>query len=83
MRSICPGGFNASTIFTVCVDEFSEVIRQAIRECGLSQREIARVTGIAQPIISRFMSGERTLRMDTASVLIHYLDLELAAKKEK
>jgi hypothetical protein len=41
------------------------------------------VTGIAQPIISRFMSGERTLRMDTASVLIHYLGLELAAKKEK
>ena len=66
----------------MCVEEFSEVIRQAIRERGLSQREIARVTGVAQPIISRFMSGERTLRMDTASVLIHYLGLELAAKED-
>lgn len=51
----------------------SESLREAIRDCGLSQAEIAKRAGIDQSQLSRFLSGDRSLRLDTvdrvASVL--------------
>lgn len=56
-------------------------LRQAIRESGLSHHELSKRTGVAQPIISRFVSGERSLQGETFSVLCSFFRLELRPKK--
>lgn len=63
----------------------SDQLKAAIRSSGLSLGEISRGTGIATPVLSRFMSGEesshRDIRLEkTADKLAEYLKLELTAK---
>ena len=53
------------------------VLRRAIQECGLSHGELARRTGVSQPQLSRFVRGERSLRIDAAAKVWSYLGLGL------
>jgi predicted transcriptional regulator len=48
----------------------SEVLRQVRRRAGLSQRELHRLTGVAQPTIARIESGLTVPRIDTFSRLL-------------
>src|ERR1700722_11300828 len=44
-----------------------DVLKQAIRECGLSLSEIARRSGVDHPRLSRFLRDERTLTLPAAA----------------
>jgi hypothetical protein len=59
----------------------SEQLRQAIRDCGESRYALSKRTGIDQSTLTRFMSGERGLRLDVVDVLAEALDLELRPKR--
>ena len=52
-------------------------LRQAIADSGKSQYRIAIDTGIAQPIISRFVNSDRDISLETADKLMEYFGLEL------
>jgi transcriptional regulator with XRE-family HTH domain len=54
-----------------------EQLRQAIRISGLSQRGLARITGISQGQLSRFMRGDRTLTLTVAAKLCVALRVRL------
>ena len=56
----------------------SEKLRECITQSGLSQSELARETGIPQPSISRFMTGDRGLRLDAIEALCEYFGLVLS-----
>lgn len=58
----------------------TDVLKAAIRECGVTQYRIAKDTGIKETSLSRFMRGETSLRLDKADVLADYLGLELKKK---
>jgi len=58
-------------------DSLSEVLRHAIRESGMTEYQIAKRAGISQIMISRFISGERDIRLATADKLAHALGLKL------
>lgn len=45
-------------------------LRQARRRAGLSQRALARQTGIAQPTIARVETGEHSPRVATLAALL-------------
>jgi plasmid maintenance system antidote protein VapI len=60
----------------------ADVLRQAIRDSGVSQQEVSRRTGVPAPVISRFLSGQRDLTLDTAEKLVVYLDLELRRRAQ-
>ena len=47
----------------------TEVLKTAIEESGLTRYQIAKETGITEPSIMRFMSGETSLRLDKADKL--------------
>ena len=47
-----------------------ELLRTARRRSGLTQRELARRTGIAQPTIARIESGAADPRLGTLEVLL-------------
>lgn len=55
----------------------AEILRQAIKDSGSSIAELARGSGIAQPVLHRFASGERDLTLRTADKLANYFGLQL------
>jgi plasmid maintenance system antidote protein VapI len=55
----------------------AEILRSAVQESGESVAAIARLAGIAQPVLYRFMKAERDLTLRTADKLLAYFDLEV------
>ena len=60
-------------------DSLSDALKQAIRSSDQSEYQIAKSAGVSQIVISRFLSGERDIRMATADKLADTLGLKLAA----
>ena len=56
----------------------SEALKQAIRQSSKSEYHVAQQAGVSQIVISRFLSGERDIRMATADKLAAVLELKLA-----
>jgi transcriptional regulator with XRE-family HTH domain len=52
-------------------------LRTAIKSSGKTVYRIAQESGVAHPIILRFLSGERDIRLETAEKLATALRLEL------
>ncbi|MFO0967476.1 MAG: helix-turn-helix transcriptional regulator [Gemmataceae bacterium] len=57
----------------------SEALKDAIRTSDKSMYQIAQDAGVSQIVISRFVSGERDIRMATADKLATALGLKLGA----
>lgn len=55
----------------------SEDLREAIVASGKSHYRLAQEAGITPGVISRFVSGERDLRLETASKLAELLGIRL------
>jgi transcriptional regulator with XRE-family HTH domain len=60
-----------------------EVLKQAIRGCGLPMYVLAERAGVTNGQLSRFMRGERTLRADTVEKLCKVLGLKLVPAARK
>ena len=60
-------------------DSLSEALRTAIRESDKSVYQIAQDADISQIVISRFLSGQRDIRLRTADKLAAVLRVKLAA----
>ncbi len=60
-------------------NSLSETLKRAIQESEMTVYEIARGAHVSQIIISRFLSGERDIRMATADKLANSLGLKLVA----
>jgi len=52
-------------------------LKNAIKQTGKSVYQVAKDSGVAQPVILRFLSGERDIRLETAEKLAQSLGLEL------
>ena len=57
----------------------SRALRDALMSSNRSMDEIAQDAGVSQIVVSRFLSGERDIRMVTADKLAEVLDLKLAS----
>lgn len=57
--------------------KLSDQVRQAVSDCGVSQYAIAQEIGIDRSTLSRFMRGERGLRLTELDTLAAYLRLEV------
>jgi transcriptional regulator with XRE-family HTH domain len=55
----------------------ADVLRQAIKQSGLTLYAVAKTAGVDAPIVRRFMAGERDLRLATAAKLCEALNLKL------
>jgi DNA-binding phage protein len=56
----------------------SQALRDALRASNKSMYQIAQDAGVSQIVVSRFLSGERDIRMATADKLAEALGLTLA-----
>jgi plasmid maintenance system antidote protein VapI len=53
-------------------------VRKALVDSGLSHCELARLSGVAQPVISRFVADpDKTVRLDTAEKVLAVLGYRL------
>jgi predicted transcriptional regulator len=55
----------------------TEGIKKAIADSGLSIYMLAKESGVSQPVLHRFMAGERDIKLATADKLAKYLKLRL------
>jgi transcriptional regulator with XRE-family HTH domain len=62
---------------------FSERLRRAIRECGMTRYAISVKTGIDQATLSRFMKGERGLSLSAIDKLMGALGLEIRPRRKR
>ncbi len=58
----------------------TEQLRRIIRTCGMSRYEISKRSGVAESVLSNFMSGGRGITTDTLDKLAPALGLTLTAK---
>jgi transcriptional regulator with XRE-family HTH domain len=58
-------------------DSLSGILKAAIKTSGKTVYRIAQESGVAHPVILRFMSGERDIRLETAEKLADALGLRL------
>jgi len=58
-------------------NSLSVALKQAIRASTMSEYQIAKRAGISQIIVSRFLSGERDIRLATADKLAQALGMKL------
>jgi plasmid maintenance system antidote protein VapI len=61
----------------------ADVLRNAIRESGLTHYRIAKDAGIKPDMIDRFVFGKRDLRLGTAAKIADVLGLELVKRNSK
>jgi len=54
----------------------TDALKKAIAESGLSYLELERATGVQRASISRFVRGERSLRLDMADKLAEHFEVE-------
>ncbi len=59
-------------------DLLATALRQAIRDSHQSVYQIAQASGVSQIVISRFLSGQRDIRLHTADRLAAVLGLRLS-----
>jgi transcriptional regulator with XRE-family HTH domain len=56
-------------------------LRKAIVESGYTQNQLSELSGVNRAQINRFVSGERTLTLESAEKIAKVLGLELKPKK--
>jgi hypothetical protein len=56
---------------------FANTLRRAIRRMGRSSYAVAAASGVCQPVLSRFLSGKRTITLETAEKLCRFLGWSL------
>lgn len=58
-------------------------MRKAIEASGQSRYRISKETGIAESVLSRFISGETALTVETVERLAEYLGLEIVVRSKR
>jgi hypothetical protein len=60
--------------------DISGALRTAIRESSRSVYQICKEAGVSQIVVSRFLSGERDIRLATADRLAHAVGMEIVKR---
>ena len=66
-----------------CMDRLLDGIHDAIEASGKTRYRIAKESGIAESVLSRLMSRERGLSIDTLERLADYLGLEITIQPKR
>lgn len=64
------------------VVSFEERIKERIQSSGMSQADICESAGVSSSILSRFMTGQRLLRVDTAERICRVVGLDLVEVRD-
>jgi transcriptional regulator with XRE-family HTH domain len=57
----------------------TEQLKRIIRNCGMTRYQLAQRSGVAQAVLSNFMTGKRGMTTDTLDKLTPVLGLKMSA----
>jgi plasmid maintenance system antidote protein VapI len=57
-------------------------LREGIRQSGKNVYQLAKASGVSHPVILRFLSGERDIRLETAGKLAATLGMRLESMRK-
>lgn len=60
----------------------TDTIRKAVLHCGVSRYQIAKETGIAAPVLCRFVKGQRGMTLKNLDILAEYLGVRVVVDRE-
>ena len=60
-----------------------ETVREAIRESGLTLKELGEKTGVDPSVLSRFVNGKRGLTLETIDRLAPTLGIRVSVAREE
>ena len=63
--------------------KLTDQLRRIVERCGQTRYHIAKATGISEPTLSRFASGERFLSPKALDKLGDYFGLRIVADKPR
>ncbi len=63
--------------------DIEKQLRKAIIRADISRYALAKKTGVAEAVLSRFVTGGRTITMETGAKLAQALGLRLTGGKRK
>lgn len=61
--------------------KMADTLRQAVLDSRMTVNAVAVAAGVPQPVLHRFMNGERDLTLRSVQKLADYLQLELRPRK--
>ena len=61
---------------------FTDELRAAIENCGMSRYRISKETGIDAAVLCRFVQGQAGLSMDSLDALAECIGLHVASKQK-
>src|ERR1700683_3696504 len=61
-------------------ERIAEPLRRAIAKSSVSRAEIARKSGVAESVLSRFLAGKQGITLETAGRLAEVLGLRLTGR---
>jgi hypothetical protein len=64
-------GYNSS------MPPIADILKEAIRTCGLSDRKLESLSGVNRNSICRFMRGSTGLSLEQADMLVEFFGIEL------
>ena len=64
-------------------ESFSDQLRNAVRDCGTTRYALAKQLDISESTLSRFLSGERGLTLDSVDKLADVLGLRIVVTVQK
>ena len=72
--------YRQSYAFQACLEK---QLLAAIKRSGISMYRLAKNSGVSEPVLSRFISGQRDITLTTASKITEALGLVLMPKKRR
>ena len=63
--------------------ELRATVREALWARGISQRDLARLVGVTEGAISRFLKGEREASFETIDKILDVLGLEIVIRPRR
>jgi transcriptional regulator with XRE-family HTH domain len=64
-------------------EAFSDQLRRAIQDSGMTRYAISVQTGIDQAVLSKFMAGKIGLSLDSVNKLMDLLGLEIRPRRKR
>ncbi len=68
--------------YTNSMPPIADILKEAIRNCGLSDRKLEALSGVNRNSICRFMRGSTSLSLEQAELLVEFFGIKLT-KGEK
>ncbi len=62
--------------------DLEEQMKRAIEAAGFSRYVLAKRSGVSEGVLSNFMTGRRTITLETAAKLADVLEIELRPVKQ-